>query len=181
MTHMKRKIIILAVFIAAAALAVCALLISGGKEPAEASSQPKEKAARVELSTENFFDYFEYMEQRQSQKTGEGDVTSVQISYGFRLKEGFEAAEGYESDLKIRFRAEGIVNQGSYTVDFSTLRYRGETQSTERVEIDEELQFWPKGNRSTLYQYGAYTTACIIYMENMTLTEVSGSIYLKAA
>jgi len=174
-------------------LAVCLLLSLCGcgkkkkQEPeqaAESVTKQEEETGdwfKVDLTLSNLYDYFEYTELRGNVKNDDGGIENVQISYCLKLKDEYTAAnlEAHPDTMKLTFTAEGVVNEGNYELDYDTLDYSGLTSSTERVSIKENLKFWPKGDRTTAWVYGNYSTTYIIYLQNFTVTDVSGSVYLK--
>ena len=137
----------------------------------------------VKITMGNLHDYFEYREFHSNVKSDEGEITSVQNSYGFALRDEYTAAnlKDHPDTLSISFTANCVVNTGSYSVDYSTLQYSGTTDSTESFEISDKLQFWPKGDRTSVYPYGVYSDTYISYLDTFTVTAVSGSVFLKYA
>lgn len=178
---MKRTLIIL--------LTVCLLLslCACGKEEAEEPAQlqaPQETpnpVFEVKITLDNLYDYFEYREYPAAVKNDNGDISNVQVAYGLALKDGYTAANSskYKDTMEITFTAEGVVNTGSFAVDFATLQYSGTVTSTERNSITHTLKFWPKGDRTTTWTFGNYSDSYILYLENFTVTSAKGSIYLK--
>ena len=178
---MKRTLIIL--------LTVCLLLslCACGKEETEEPMQilaPQETpnpVFEVKITLDNLYDYFEYREYPAAVKNDNGGISNVQVSYGLALKEGYTAANSskYKDTMEITFTADGVVNSGSFDVDFATLQYSGTVTSTERNSITHTLKFWPKGDRTTIWTFGNYSDSYILYLENFTVTSAKGSVYLK--
>ena len=178
---MKRTLIIL--------LTVCLLLslCACGKEKAEEPAQilaPQETpnpVFEVKITLDNLYDYFEYREYPAAVKNDNGGISNVQVSYGLALKEGYTAANSskYKDTMEITFTADGVVNSGSFDVDFASLQYSGTVTGTERSSITHTLKFWPKGDRTTTWTFGNYSDSYILYLENFTVTSAKGSIYLK--
>lgn len=178
---MKRTLIIL--------LTVCLLLslCACGKEEAEEPAQlqaPQETpnpVFEVKITLDNLYDYFEYREYPAAVKNDNGDISNVQVAYGLALKDGYTAANSskYKDTMEITFTADGVVNTGSFAVDFATLQYSGTVTNTERNSITHTLKFWPKGDRTTTWTFGNYSDSYILYLENFTVTSAKGSIYLK--
>ncbi len=168
-------------------LGMCACGRKKDDQPTAPGSAPAEtpQVYEVKITPENFLSYFEYREFRSDTKSTDGDntgeVTSAQISYGFALREGYTAANDpeYEDTLEIGFAADGVVKSGSFSIDFDTLQYTGETVSTETVPVTGTLSFWPKGDRTTVWAYGNYSDSYIIYLENFSITSVKGSVFIK--
>ena len=178
----------------AAALLLCALLALGlcacGKRaPAEPEGLPADlpkddDVVEVKLTRDNLYDYFEYRE-FPSEVKGEnnGEISNVQIAYGFALREGWTAANDprHKDTLRIDFTAEQVINSGRFTVDFETLQWSGTPASTERKPVSESFVFWPKGDRTSVWTFGNYSDTYILYLENFTVTRVSGSVVLRHA
>lgn len=179
-------------FILCAATLMCLCACGKDEEPAPAEPTASaeidyDKIYEVEITPENLLDYFEFKAYRADSKLTDGEnageITSVQMSYGFALRQGYTAAndEKHKDTLKIDFTATGVVKSGNFTVDFNTLEYTGETLTSETVPIEDSLVFWPKGDRTTTYPYGNYSDTYVIYLENFNLSSVSGKVYLKLA
>lgn len=170
-------------------LAACLLLslCACGKEEAEEPVQilaPQETpnpVFEVKITLDNLYDYFEYREYPAAVKNDNGGISNVQVSYGLALKEGYTAANSskYKDTMEITFTADGVVNSGSFDVDFATLQFSGTVTSTERNSITHTLKFWPKGDRTTTWTFGNYSDSYILYLENFTVTSAKGSVYLK--
>lgn len=170
-------------------LAACLLLslCACGKEEAEKPVQilaPQETpnpVFEVKITLDNLYDYFEYREYPAAVKNDNGGISNVQVSYGLALKEGYTAANSskYKDTMEITFTADGVVNSGSFDVDFATLQFSGTVTSTERNSITQTLKFWPKGDRTTTWTFGNYSDSYILYLENFTVTSAKGSVYLK--
>ena len=138
----------------------------------------------VKLTPENFFEYFDYKEYRSDVRSEtDSKILSAHIAYGFQLKEQYTAANDPElkDTLKVRFEAAGVVLTGDYEVDFDTLQRSGPTYNADSSLISQELVFWPKGDRTTNWAFGNYSSSYILYLENFRVTEVSGSVWLKRA
>lgn len=162
------------------------LCACGKDEPAastvsEAVPAESDPIVEVKITLDNLYDYFEYKEYPAYYKDEDGNTTSVQISYGLALKEGYTAANTakHKDTMEITFTADGIVQSGSFDVDFTTLQYSGSAASTERETISKTLAFWPKGNRTFVWTFGNYSSSYIMYLENFTVTSAKGSVWLK--
>lgn len=176
---MKRVFLI----ILAALLAVgfCACGKAGRKNGTNTGLAEKSPVIEVELDMDNFYDYFEYHEFHSPTKNDNGETTSMQILYGFQLKEGYEAANSieYKDTLQVDFKAEGLIKEGDFTIDFETLEYTGTETKISVVDISEDLIFWPKGNRTEIWAFGLYSKSYVMYFRSFEVTSVKGSIYLK--
>jgi hypothetical protein len=138
----------------------------------------------VKLTPENLFEYFDYKEYRvDTRSETDSKILSSQISYGLQLKEHLTAANDPElkDTMKVRFEAAGVVLTGDYVVDFDTLQWSGPTYHADSKLVSEELVFWPKGDRTTNWAFGNYSSSYILYLEHFRITEVSGSVWLKRA
>lgn len=136
----------------------------------------------VKINMNNLWEYFEYKEFVSLLKEDAGSVSSANVSYGLQLKDGFKAANSKEhkDTLKLTFTASGEVNQGQFTVDFDTLQWTGTITSTERVTVSDELEFWAKGNRTSTWQFGVYSTGYVNFFDSFTITSATGSIWLTS-
>lgn len=184
---MKRTIAVLLALSMALSLCGC-----GGKKkkreetpaaPAAATPVPNE-AFEVKISPGNLYDYFEYKEFRADVKDeNSGEVSSAQIAYGLQLREQYTAAnDGVHKDtMTLRFAADGVVMSGSFDVNFDDLSFTGTPDATERTHVEEELHFWAKGDRTTTWAFGNYSSSNIMYFDSFTVTHASGSVWLKRA
>lgn len=157
----------------------------GSTAPAAATPTPNEPF-EVKLTLENLYTYFDYHEFRADVK-GENstEVSSATVAYGLRLKPQFTAVNDphYRDTMVLRFEAEGVVLSGDFEVDFTTEPpgFGGTTESSQRVRVSEQLHFWPKGDRTTTWAFGNYSSTNVMYFESFTVTQVSGSVWLKLA
>ena len=171
--------------ILAAALLLCLPGCGSGRKKAsggsELTSGKQSSIVEVRMTMDNFFDYFEFHEFRSPTKNDNGETTSMQILYGYRLKEGYEAANlpDYKDTLQVNFKAEGVVKEGSFQINFDTLDYSGTADKVEVVDIEEDLIFWPKGNRTEIWAFGLYSKSYVMYFKTCAVTSVRGSIFLK--
>ncbi len=155
------------------------------KEVAQPVATPvPNEVFEVKITMDNLWDYFYFKEYRTDVRSEtDSKILSSQIAYGLQLKEVFTAANDpeYKDTMKLKFEAAGVVLTGEYTVDFNTLQYTGVTYDAQSSKISETLSFWPKGDRTTTWAFGNYSTKYILYLENFTVTDVSGSIFIKYA
>lgn len=157
-------------------------------ESPDGSAAPDyEQIYEVDITPENLFDFFEFKTFRADTKATDGDtageVTSVQLAYGFALRQGYTAANDakHKDTLKIGFTATGVVRNGNFDVNFATLEYTGDIASVKTVPIEGTLSFWPKGDRTTTYVYGNYSDSYVLYLEDFSLTSVEGTVFIKLA
>ena len=187
---MKRTIALILAVVMAFSLCACG---KKNKKKDKEASQPvaapvattdPDQVYEIKITPENLYDFFYYKEYRTDYKGESGrEINSAQISYGLQLKEAFVAADDgvHKDTMKLNFEADGVVLEGQFDVDFNTLQYTGDVYSSETKHISESLQFWPKGSRTTVWTFGNYSSSYILYLENFTVTDVSGSIFVKYA
>ena len=181
---MNRRIFILLLLCVALCLTACRKKSAPEPTaPLRPTPTPNE-VFEVRLNLENFYDYFDYKEYRadvRDERTSE--IDSSTIAYGFQLKPQYTAAnDGEHKDtMTLRFEAEGIVLSGDFQINFQDLSFTGTASTSERVHVSESLHFWPKGDRSTTWAFGNYSSSNIMYFEGFQVTQVYGSIYLKRA
>lgn len=185
MRRTKRIIALMLAVIMAFSLCGCKKKKNEDKAQAQPVATPvPNEVFEVKMTKDNLWDYFYYKEYRTDVRSEtDSKILSAQIAYGLQLKESFVAAndEKHRDTMKIKFEAAGVVLTGDYTVDFDTLQYTGVTHDAQSNLVSEELVFWPKGNRTTTWAFGNYSSSYILYFENFTVTDVSGSIYIKRA
>ena len=177
---MKRGIAAILILVMFLGLTGCGSGRKSGSGSSALSSGRKSSVVEVRMTMDNFFDYFEYHEFRSPTKNDNGDTTSMQILYGYRLKDGYKAANlpDYKDTLQVNFKAEGVVKEGSFHINFETLEYTGTENKVEVVDIEEDLVFWPKGDRTEIWAFGNYSTSYVMYFKTCEVTAVRGSIFL---
>ena len=153
--------------------------------PAVVAPVPNEPF-EVKITLDNLYDWFDYKEFRADVKEeNTGEVTSCTVNYGLQLKEGFTAANDpkHRDTMTIQFEAEGVVLSGDFQVDFTPEKpaFSGTAATTEHTHVEETLRFWPKGDRTTWWAFGNYSSSNIMYFESFTVTKASGSVWLKRA
>ena len=141
----------------------------------------KDQVFRVDISMDNLFEYFEYKEYVSNYKLDDGTVSSVNISYGLELKDIYTAATDskYKHNMKAKFTADVVMNEGEYQVDFDTLKVYGTTHSSTMQTVSHDLEFWAKGDRTTVWSYGIFSSTFANYLTNFVITDARGTIYLK--
>ncbi len=169
---------------------MCITLLSGcGKKntaesvvlPDETAAPQKSDVQRVQITPANVYNYFDYTEIKSTMKNDNGTISNVQVSYALKLKDEYKPAdpELYKNTLEVEFTARGVIRQGEYSVNYDTLEYTGTTNGEpEYTAVNETLTFWPQGARTTAYTYGNYSSTFIIYLENFTVTNAKGYIYI---
>ena len=184
--HKARKIIaLLLAAVMALSLCGCKKKNKDKEEQAQPVATPvPNEVIEVKITKDNIWDFFYFKEYRTDVRSEtDSKILSSQISYGLQLKEQYTAANdpNLKDSMKVRFEAAGVVLTGEYVVDFDTLQYTGTTHNADSSLISEELVFWPKGDRTTNWAFGNYSSKYILYLENFRITEVSGSVWLKRA
>ena len=175
-------------------LALCMLLCLTGcrrknqKEtapaaPAVPTPTPNE-VFEVRLTLDNLFTYFDYKEYRADVRDeNSSEIDSSTIAYGLQLKPQFTAANDLEhkDTMLLRFEADGVVMSGDFQINFTDLSYTGYADTNERVHVSETLHFWPKGDRTTTWAFGNYSSSNIMFFDSFRVTQVTGSVFLKMA
>ena len=181
----RKAIALLLALLMVLSLTACGRKAKEKKAAAAASPTPvPNEAFEVKLNLDNFLDYFYYKEYRADVRDeNTSEIDSSTISYGFQLKEQYTAAneEKHKDTMALHFKADGVVMEGSFDINFDDLSHTGLADSIERTSVEETLHFWGKGDRTTWWTYGNYSSSYIMYLENFTVTDVSGSIWLKRA
>ena len=181
----RKAIALLLALLMALSLTACGRKAKEKKAAAAASPTPvPNEAFEVKLNLDNFLDYFYYKEYRADVRDeNTSEIDSSTISYGFQLKEQYTAAneEKHKDTMALHFKADGVVMEGSFDINFDDLSHTGLADSIERTSVEETLHFWGKGDRTTWWTFGNYSSSYIMYLENFTVTDVSGSIWLKRA
>ena len=181
----RKAIALLLALLMVLSLTACGRKAKEKKAAAAASPTPvPNEAFEVKLNLDNFLDYFYYKEYRADVRDeNTSEIDSSTISYGFQLKEQYTAAneEKHKDTMALHFKADGVVMEGSFDINFDDLSHTGLADSIERTSVEETLHFWGKGDRTTTWAFGNYSSSYIMYLENFTVTDVSGSIWLKRA
>lgn len=180
---MRRGIALLLALVMALSLTACGKKKKEQAPVAALATPTPNEVFEVKLNMGNLYDYFDYKEYRADVKEDDGSVASCTIAYGLELKEQYAAAndKAHRDTMSLSFTADGIVLSGDFDIDFNTLTFTGTTATSEQVRVSEDLVFWAKGNRTTVWTYGNYSSSNIMYLENFTVTKVSGSIYIRYA
>ena len=151
--------------------------------PAPPTPTPNE-VFEVRMSLDKLYTYFDYKEYRADVRDeNSSEINSATIAYGFQLKPQYTAAnDGEHKDtMALRFEAEGVVMSGEFQINFDDLSFTGTPATSERVQVSELLHFWPKGDRTTTWAFGNYSSSNIMYFDRFDVTQVTGTVYLKMA
>ncbi len=138
----------------------------------------------VKIILDKRYDWFDYKEFRADVKEeNTGEVTSCTVNYGLQLKPAFTAANDpkHRDTMVLTFEADGVVLSGNFDVNFDDLTFTGTPDKTEHTHVKEQLRFWAKGDRTTTWAFGNYSSSNIMYFERFVVTEASGSVWLKRA
>ena len=175
-------------------LALCMLLcLAGCRKKSKKETEPAVPAVptptpnevfEVKLSLDNLFTYFDYKEYRADVRDeNSSEIDSSTIAYGLQLKPQFTAANDLEhkDTMLLRFEADGVVMSGDFQINFTDLSYTGYADTNERVHVSETLHFWPKGDRTTTWAFGNYSSSNIMFFDSFRVTQVTGSVFLKMA
>ena len=138
----------------------------------------------VKMGLDNLYTYFDYKEYRADVRDeNTSEIDSSTIAYGLQLKPQFTAANdpAHKDTMALRFAAEGVVMSGDFQINFDDLSFTGTPATSERVQVSEMLHFWPKGDRTTTWAFGNYSSSNIMFFDRFTVTQVTGTVYLKMA
>ena len=86
--RMKKAVAAILIMVCFLGLAGCGSGRKNGSGGSTQASGKKSSVVEVRMTMDNFFDYFEYHEFRSPTKNDNGDTTSMQILYGYKLKDG---------------------------------------------------------------------------------------------
>ena len=175
-------------------LALCMLLcLTGCRKKSKKETEPAVPAVptptpnevfEVKMSLDNLYTYFDYKEYRADVRDeNSSEIDSSTIAYGLQLKPQFTAANDpeHKDTMLLRFEAEGVVMSGDFQINFNDLSYTGYADTNERVHVSETLHFWPKGDRTTTWAFGNYSSSNIMFFDSFRVTQVTGSVFLKMA
>ena len=181
---MKRTLAMLLAAVMLLSLSACGKKKEATDEEESPAASPADTVMEVKISLGNLYQYFEYKEYPSAVRGEENqNISSVQVSYGLALREGYTAVNSpeYKDTLQVTFTADGVIKTGDFTVDFDTLQYSGTEYSVERETVTETLGFWPEGNRTFIWAFGNYSKSNILYLENFQVINATGTVYLRAA
>lgn len=182
---MRRTVALLLCLCMALCLGGCRKKKTAEPSPAPAAPTPTpNQVFEVKMSLDNLYTYFDYKEFRADVRDeNSSEINSSTIAYGLQLKPQFTAAnDGEHKDtMTLRFEADGTVMSGDFEINFDDLTYTGTPAASEHVHVSETLRFWPKGDRTTTWAFGNFSSSNIMYFDSFRVTEVTGTVYLKMA
>ena len=169
---MKRSLILIL------ALALCiSLCACGSPAPAAApavfedtASEPETPPIReVTITTENFFDYFEYVEFPENSKSvyidSVGVLNNIRFDSGYYLKDGFVVAEEKQQDcaveVGVKWKVQQFYRNKGIMVDLEAHSYEatGDPRFTYKFdEMKEGTVFRPEQDDPLSYHISFYRT-----------------------
>lgn len=111
----------------------------------------------VELTLDNYLDYYEWVESRHEEKDDDGNIYYVYISHTLKPKEAYKGVSSYLSEVEIECTGETHIFQGeSLVIDFDTLEYSGASYSdtntrSETVSLYQDIYMQPVVSYDELY------------------------------
>ncbi len=183
---MKKLVALLLALCMAFSLAACGKnnKKTGSETTPETPAPIPNEAFEVRITLDNLYQYFDYKEYRADVRDeNTSEINSSTIAYGLQLKDMFTAAGDpkHRDTMTLTFEADGVVLSGDFEINFDDLSYTGTAASTEHTHVREQLHFWAKGDRTTTWAFGNYSSSNIMYFERFVVTEATGSVWLKRA
>ena len=111
----------------------------------------------VELTLDNYLDYYEWVESRHEEKDDDGNIYSVWIGHTLKPKKAYKGVSSYLSEVEIECTGETHIFQGeSLVIDFDTLEYSGASYSdtntrSETVSLYQDIYMQPVVSYNELY------------------------------
>ena len=191
MTKKKKLSVLLILLLALSLLTAC----GKQKEKEDPGEDVPEgpKIAEVKItSLDDLLRYFDYKDYPSFATDEDGNITECNLSFGFSLKDGLIAANDpdHKDTLKVSFTSEVLSQHGEFSIDFQNLSDSGiphyevlwmNPDETVTGTVSETLSFWPQGNRTMTWQYGFLSSSYITTIQSLTVTAVSGSIFLLSS
>lgn len=152
----------------------------------------------VEITPENFFDYFEFVEfpeqRRSEQKDRDGNVTLVDLYSGYYLKEGFTVAREKANECIVKvgllYELHWYYNNKGIVTDLGNLSYKvtgkpGGVMQGDRLCFAEYVAWVPDTEPYYFISVGNTRLAgsrsdstCLVPEENIQMVSASGTLYL---
>lgn len=111
----------------------------------------------VELTLDNYLDYYEWVESRGDEKGDDGNIYYVWISHTLKPKKAYKGVSSYLSEVEIECTGETHIFQGeSLVIDFDTLEYSGASYSdtstrSETVSLYQDIYMQPVVSYNEVY------------------------------
>lgn len=163
------------------------------EEPASEHNTPS--VIEVQITSENFFDYFEYFDFPESRtyehKDSDGNITYLSAPSGFLLRKGYMLAEEMQDEcsveIEVRFDEHRFAHNGGITVDMDALTYSVTGRPSYVESYDEICTGTINFSPDTYYIYihcpttlgnGKDHSTFIIIQDTIELVSASGTLYL---
>jgi len=187
LTNMKTRSVLLLMLLMLSLLTACGK--QKGTDAPDEDVPEGPQITEIKITGANFYDYFDYRDYPSFATDEDGNITECNLSCGFSLKEGLTAANDpdHKDTLKVSFTADVLSQHGEFNIDFQDAssgtvpRYEAlwiDPEGTQTGTISETLPFWPQGNRTMTWQYGFLSSSYVTTIQSLSVTAVSGSIYL---
>jgi len=187
LTNMKTRSVLLLMLLTLSLLTACGK--QKGTDAPDEDVPEGPQITEIKITGANFYDYFDYRDYPSFATDEDGNITECNLSCGFSLKEGLTAANDpdHKDTLKVSFTADVLSQHGEFNIDFQDAssgtvpRYEAlwiDPEGTQTGTISETLPFWPQGNRTMTWQYGFLSSSYVTTIQSLSVTAVSGSIYL---
>ena len=187
LTNMKTRSVLLLMLLTLSLLTACGK--QKGTDAPDEDVPEGPQITEIRITGANFYDYFDYRDYPSFATDEDGNITECNLSCGFSLKEGLTAANDpdHKDTLKVSFTADVLSQHGEFNIDFQDAssgtvpRYEAlwiDPEGTQTGTISETLPFWPQGNRTMTWQYGFLSSSYVTTIQSLSVTAVSGSIYL---
>ncbi|MBO4297968.1 MAG: hypothetical protein J5998_04150, partial [Clostridia bacterium] len=151
----------------------------------------------VEITTENFLDYFEYVQLPENnfwtESDSAGNVTAITFQSGYYLKDGYTVApeRAYDCSVEAGMKYDicWYYNNKKITVDLENHTYSTSWKPSDRdtMHSDKMCVGTYRGGDQPFYYIGLSGTrlaagkdsSCLVPEENITLVSASGTLFLR--
>lgn len=148
--------------------------------------RPAPSVTEIEITVDNFWDYFEYREDffKKTNSFGETEVDYTVIMCGFALKEEFAKNLNEEKDSRVAvaFKADSVFEMANINADEHSFAWTGIASSNSKPK-DENVKIDCQPDNPRLYGAGTILhEGYTIYFErlqNIQITRVEGFLYLN--
>lgn len=133
----------------------------------------------VEITTENWNDYFEIVQEEEFLKNSFGDVEGLNFVTYLKLKNQYEIEVGreYNSNLAIELKfveVQYIVNIDDVNLTYEILDVNGSPLEKTEIFTKSIIE-----NKVSIIGEGRHTEGCVSREENIEILRISGTIYIK--